>query len=840
VGATGWIARRWFRRRVVAMVPLALLVIGATGTLVALGAADRTAGAYDEYVDRSEVGDVVLNPSIYTTEIDRLIRTLPGVERVTSDAFFTATLDDGAPRPASAVENPDGPAVFVQGSVDGRYVAMDRPALRAGRLPTGTNEALVSGETADAFDLDVGDVVPVSFWRPSGSDLPGRSLPDEVVKPIGSEQVELVGIGTFSDEVLPDGLYPRGRMIVSPDVAGRYACFPDAPPPGLSLEELVAHLLPDDCARSYQYFSLELTDGAAGIPEALAAFVKNTSEQNLRLGEDYDSVLQYFLIPTASPQEQARVDRATRPTVAALAVLGFAAAAVTVALAGLAVGRELRRSRRDQRQWWRLGMATPQRAGIVAAPMLASIAVGVIVAVTLAWLFSPIAPVGVVRSVDPSPARELTRPVILGAGVIALALCATTATLAIRGARLSARAGSLPRPRRPIPRWIERTAPASEVDGIRAASGGRSMLLTASAAVAVAVVVAAIIFGTSLSALVSTPRSFGWNWDIAAMTGFGYGDLDLDAATAKLDGDDDVESFAVLGFLNEISIDDEPVLSVIGLERHSSIDLTLVDGRLPTAADEVALGTSTAARHGVGVGDEVMLGGSIEPRRATVTGTVVFPALGPFRSDRVGTGTGMLLSETLFDPDEIRDLATFVAVDLADGADGKALDDLPAEMRRWDLQGAPALEYPDPVRPPEIVDARSMRAVPVLIVAFVGAVLAAGLAAALWASVRARRREFGILRALGFSGPHVRRSVRVQALVTMLGAIVIGLPIGVLAGRTAWRAFARQLGVVPDPAGAWPWLAAIAGVAFVIALIAAAAPAHGATRLTPAAALRAE
>ena len=74
----------------------------------------------------------------------------------------------------------------------------------------------MSTEVADAEDLDIGDVVPVAFWW--ACDLTGLCEYDEVVEPIGVEQLQVVGIGTLADEVLPDGLYPRGRMIVSPDV----------------------------------------------------------------------------------------------------------------------------------------------------------------------------------------------------------------------------------------------------------------------------------------------------------------------------------------------------------------------------------------------------------------------------------------------------------------------------------------------------------------------------------------------------------------------------------------------------------------------------------------------
>ena len=228
MAATGWVARRWFRRRAVAMIPFTLLVvIGTTGTLVALGAADRTATAYGEYLERADVGDLVLNPTVHTTEVEEIIASLPGVVRVTSSSYFNTTIDDGTPRTRGEVEAGTGPVMFVHGSVDGRFIEMDRPALRAGRLPTGPREALVSTEVADAEDLEIGDVVPVAFWW--ACDLTGLCEYDEVVEPIGVEHLRVVGIGTLADEVLPDGLYPRGRMLVSPDVADRYDCVGHEP-----------------------------------------------------------------------------------------------------------------------------------------------------------------------------------------------------------------------------------------------------------------------------------------------------------------------------------------------------------------------------------------------------------------------------------------------------------------------------------------------------------------------------------------------------------------------------------------------------------------------------------
>jgi len=60
VAASGWLIRRRFRRRWIAVIPVALIVmLGATGALVAAGAGYRTANAYSRYLERADVGDVV-------------------------------------------------------------------------------------------------------------------------------------------------------------------------------------------------------------------------------------------------------------------------------------------------------------------------------------------------------------------------------------------------------------------------------------------------------------------------------------------------------------------------------------------------------------------------------------------------------------------------------------------------------------------------------------------------------------------------------------------------------------------------------------------------------------
>ena len=227
MGAVRWLIAHRLRSRALVLAPLVLIaVLGATGTLVAAGAAGRTAGAYPAYRERAHVGDVVINPSLMSTDIDRVIRGLPGVRSVATDALFLVTIDEGAPRPQAEVEDDGSDEVAeIRGSVDGRYASSDRPALTDGRLPTGRNEAFVGRTLAERHGIHVGETLPVAFW--SRADDVGIDDPSTVVHNIGVEHPRVVGIGNLPDEVLPDDLYQRQRVVLSADITDRYDCLPD-------------------------------------------------------------------------------------------------------------------------------------------------------------------------------------------------------------------------------------------------------------------------------------------------------------------------------------------------------------------------------------------------------------------------------------------------------------------------------------------------------------------------------------------------------------------------------------------------------------------------------------
>jgi hypothetical protein len=146
-------------------------------------------------------------------------------------------------------------------------------------------------------------------------------------------------------------------------------------------------------------------------------------------------------------------------------------------------------------------------------------------------------------------------------------------------------------------------------------------------------------------------------------------------------------------------------------------------------------------------------------------------------------------------------LGSFVAIDLAKGVDPAAfISDLGNGLKAWDPSGFPPQVFTKPVRPATVIDVSAMRRVPMLLAAALAVTMAASVVAGIASGTRARRHELALIRALGGTPRQIRASVRWHALSIVLVGLVVGLPVGVVAGRIAFGAFARDIGTVPRPA----------------------------------------
>ena len=143
-------------------------------------------------------------------------------------------------------------------------------------------------------------------------------------------------------------------------------------------------------------------------------------------------------------------------------------------------------------------------------------------------------------------------------------------------------------------------------------------------------------------------------------------------------------------------------------------------------------------------------------------------------------------------------------------------------------------------RPAEIVNYRSMGAMPAVLAGALAAAAVAALGLTLVASVRRRRRDFALLKTLGFTRRQLAGAVAWQSTVLAVIGLAIGIPLGVVAGRLLWLAFARQLSAIPDPVVPASSIVLAAVTALVLANVVAAFPGRQAARTPPAVLLRAE
>jgi ABC-type antimicrobial peptide transport system permease subunit len=115
---------------------------------------------------------------------------------------------------------------------------------------------------------------------------------------------------------------------------------------------------------------------------------------------------------------------------------------------------------------------------------------------------------------------------------------------------------------------------------------------------------------------------------------------------------------------------------------------------------------------------------------------------------------------------------------------------------------------------------------------------AATLAHLLFVSVARRRRQVALLKVLGFVRRQVLSATCWQALTVVVVGLVIGVPLGILAGRDVWLLFAAHLGAVPVAIIPVGLIGAVCAVIVVGGLALAVVPAAFAIRVSPAEALR--
>jgi ABC-type antimicrobial peptide transport system permease subunit len=107
-------------------------------------------------------------------------------------------------------------------------------------------------------------------------------------------------------------------------------------------------------------------------------------------------------------------------------------------------------------------------------------------------------------------------------------------------------------------------------------------------------------------------------------------------------------------------------------------------------------------------------------------------------------------------------------------------------------------------------------------------------------SVARRRRELGLFRAIGLVRHQIVAVVCWQSTAIACVGLAVGLPVGLLAGRAIWQAFAVDIGVVPVTVLEPVSLALLAAGVLVAANVLAIGPALVSARTNASALLRSE
>jgi hypothetical protein len=365
-------------------------------------------------------------------------------------------------------------------------------------------------------------------------------------------------------------------------------------------------------------------------------------------------------------------------------------------------------------------------------------------------------------------------------------------------------------------------------------------------AIALIIVGATTTFAASLRTLVSNPPLYGWNWSAALTGGGGVGDLPK-AINAPLAKDPAIKTTSDAYFAT-LRIDGKPV-PVMGENPGAAIQPPLLTGHDFETAGQVVLGTATLEMLHKSVGDTVVVSsGRSKPTALRIVGTATMPAFGQSGSSHLEMGVGAVLNYTLIPLFE-RDI-----FDLPPGPNAiliryrpgvSAAQGAKSVQRAVDQAGGGGGNSPDNLynaveRPAQIVDYRSLGNTPIELGAVLsgGALVALGLI--LLSSVRRRRRDIALLKALGFSRRQVIATIAVQSTIAVGLGVVIGLPLGILVGRILWDTFANSIHAIPHVVVPISTLLIIAAAALVLANVIAALPARLAAKTSPAILLRAE
>ncbi len=436
--------------------------------------------------------------------------------------------------------------------------------------------------------------------------------------------------------------------------------------------------------------------------------------------------------------------------------------------------------------------------------------IGAAIATGLSAGLTALFPLGILRSFEPSPgARPDTSVSVIGIVAI-VAVVVLAAASSVRRAPERGGSRQAATSRRRIPASGSGLAlPSGVMLAVSSSAGGRRSLGgLAAGAVAVAGVVGSIIVGSSVAQIVDRPGRWGVAYD--QLYGNPYAPSATDIIAPAID---DPLITAVSGAtIGSIALNGTDVAMFAVDTVRGNLGPIVLDGRAPAGTEEIALGAEVARRLGVDIGDEVnAVGSEGGTARLTVVGVVVTP-------DSAGNGSTMTFAGfAAITPSATENL---LLVDFVAGA--------PADVaERVDASAAGGGNL---IKPTSVRALQRVTTAPFLLGAVLAGLLVLTCGYVLAMSVRARRADLAVLRALGADGRQLRRIIHWQATLLAAAVSAVGIPAGVAAGRSVVRLVTETLGIVPGAHASVAMLLEAAVSALVGANLLAVLPAQRAAR----------
>jgi ABC-type antimicrobial peptide transport system permease subunit len=789
--------RTELRSRLRSWLGLALLAGLAGGLVIAAAAgARRTETAVPRSEAASHFSDLTVGQFGFSSIDFGRLQSLPEVDYAyrADNFFFTGKTDRGRPLDVSR-------AGLIASADPSVGISRDAPKIVRGRRARQgrPDEAVPDEEAARLLGLKVGSTFTARFAAP--------------------DQLEAFLSDTTSD---PTKLPTRGplekfRVVgVSASFSTTSSNYPETQ---LTSAFYKAHA--DDIAKS----------------PAFAVYLRGHQASVTRFKRDVERLGGKQRVSFRTTSEfVTEVQRGVRIQAAALWVLAGLTGIIALLVVGQALGRQTFLESRDFPTLRALGMTNSQFLGLSLARAAAIGAAGSLVAVCVAILLSATMPVGsVARKAEPHPGISVDVLIVFGGAAAMLAIVVVVAAIpAWRSVRYlagpSEPAGG-PRRGSPVAARLARAGfPPTAVSGVRLAlepgQGATAVPVRTTVAgvvIAIAAIATALTFGASFNRLVDTPRLYGQNWDAEFGDGF---DPDLAReAYPYLKKDRFVGAFSG-GTISEIAIDGTRV-GVLAMEpAKGSIGPSIIEGRAAAAPDEIVVASKTLDRIGANVGDVVRLSVGKHSTHARVVGAGV---LADVQGAHALLGEGVVMTLNGYRrlvPDAPHN---YFLVRFAEGVD-----------RRKALASLEEAQAVNGAKPVDVANYSRVDSMPIVIGFLLGLVAVATLVHTLMTSLRRRRRDLAILKTLGFERAQISRVVMWQATTIVSIAVLIGIPLGIAAGRWSWRLFAEELGVVPDATVPIAAVLVVVPAALLVANLIAALPARLAAKTRPTIVLRAE